>query len=220
MAAPVEYEPRDFILYLFGELCRRVPGVQGDEDTNPAASEERVSPSPLRIFLAAALAAAVLSLGVAARLIAELLHDHTSLWPLISVSLGVVLVLLALMMSYGRRVLRPPFRRDPFIDDRVRATGNQAKDAGGVLVPAPGAGWAQSAPGSAFRALLPGRGRRARRHRASAVASATRVFPDRHRGTGRQRTDRRRRQRHLLPAVSRSTPPRHPRRPGPAPHEC
>ena len=116
VAAPVEYEPRDFILYLFAELCRRVPGVQGDRDLEPdPADSDARSKSSARVFGLAVLLAGVISITAAIVLLARMLHAQPRIIPELSVGLGVVLVLLAVSTAYqyalSPRYWRPSLRR-------------------------------------------------------------------------------------------------------------
>lgn len=62
VSAPVEYEPRDFILYLFAELCRRVvPGAESEIQPPPIAA-----PTSPRTLLRLCLAAVAVAGGFAA----------------------------------------------------------------------------------------------------------------------------------------------------------
>ncbi len=93
--APVDYAPRDFILYLFAELCRRVADSQAESKSEPDLSGPGSKPF-MRMVLTGAVVAGAVSVASGALLVAY--SVRTGPPPLVhqvSVCLGAVLVLLA-----------------------------------------------------------------------------------------------------------------------------
>lgn len=90
-AAPVEFDPREFLLYLFAETCRAVVGSDGVAELRRAASNRAVPRSPLGALLPLGTMALGL-LGVAAIIGAVLPLPHLS-----DVLVGVILILTAMI---------------------------------------------------------------------------------------------------------------------------
>jgi len=96
VSAPVDYEPRDFILYLFAELCRRVAGPWAESEIQPPQIAAGSDPRPvLRMCAAATALAGGIGVGWGVLLITASLRVHPSLVRPVSVFLGGILVLLA-----------------------------------------------------------------------------------------------------------------------------
>lgn len=95
LMAPVDYAPRDFILYLFAELCRRVADGQAESKIEPDISGPGAKPF-LRMILTGAVVAGALSVASGALLVAYSVRaGQPRLVHQVSVSLGAILVLLA-----------------------------------------------------------------------------------------------------------------------------
>ncbi len=115
VSAPVDYEPRDFILYLFAELCRRVADPWAEPDIQPPSASP---PTDARTLLRMCLGAAAVAGGIAsfwgALLIAASLRLHPSLVRPVSGFLAGILVFIAFAILYLRNVIiRFAPRSDP-----------------------------------------------------------------------------------------------------------
>ena len=102
VSAPVEYEPRDFILYLFAELCRKLaPGAESELQPPPVTP-----PAHPRRFLRLCVAATAVAGGVAAgwgtTLVVASLRSHASLARPVSGILAGILVFITLAILYAR----------------------------------------------------------------------------------------------------------------------
>ena len=107
VTAPVDYAPRDFILYLFAELCRRVADGQADSMTGPDLSGPGSKPI-LRMILASAMVAGAVSAAAGALLVARSVRaGQPPLVHQVSVCLGAIFLLLAgAIMAGGRAAER------------------------------------------------------------------------------------------------------------------
>ena len=118
LTAPVYYSPRDFILYLFAELCGRVVGSQAESMIEPDISGPGTKPI-LRMILMSAMVAGAVSVAAGALLVAHSVRaGEPPLVHQVSVGLGAIFVLLAGAIIAGDR--------SSDSDGRSRLTGNLA----------------------------------------------------------------------------------------------
>lgn len=116
VSAPVEFDPREFLLHLFAETCRSILGPRATADLRRADPFPGPGSRPLvGVFLRVAVVLAPLA-GIA------LILDAIVPWSsLVQVATGALLILAAFMISRTRVVLPQFFLRPPGFDGYARS---------------------------------------------------------------------------------------------------
>lgn len=158
LSAPVKYQPRDFILHLFAELCRKVAGPDADRKIAPVGQPERTRLQ----WLPLTLSAAGLVAGAVAAVVAVSL-DPTSLRPPTALFAGSSAVAGACLAMWEARSRRPGLSPGPA---SARARPEHLPDPAWArptysnspktVIPGVGSGLVMTAIAVAGAALLPG----------------------------------------------------------------